>query len=126
MRILIVDDDDIATDVLANALAQFGHHVTSARDGFEALELIRSGAYRLVVLDWEMPGMSGIELCRHIRERYSSGYVYIILLTARHGTAEHRRRPQRRRRRLHHQAVRTSGTQRPHSRRQPHPVAREP
>jgi putative two-component system response regulator len=87
MRILIVDDDDIATDVLANALAQFGHHVTSAKDGFEALELIRSGAYRLVVLDWEMPGMSGIELCRRIRERYSSGYVYIILLTARHGTA---------------------------------------
>jgi putative two-component system response regulator len=87
MRILIVDDDDIATDVLANALTRFGHEVTSARNGFEALELIRSGAYRLVVLDWEMPGMSGIELCRHIRARYASGYVYIILLTARRGTS---------------------------------------
>jgi putative two-component system response regulator len=86
MRVLIVDDDDIATDVLANAITQFGHQVTSAKDGFEALELIRSGEYRLVVLDWEMPGMTGIELCRRIRERYASGYVYIILLTARCGT----------------------------------------
>jgi putative two-component system response regulator len=86
MRILIVDDDDITTDVLSNALTRYGHQVTSAKDGFEALELVRSGAYRLVVLDWEMPGMSGIELCRRIRERYASGYVYIILLTARRGT----------------------------------------
>ena len=86
MRILIVDDDDIATDILANALTEFGHQVTSARNGFEALELLRSGSYSLVVLDWEMPGMSGIELCRHIRQRYSSGYVYIILLTVRRGT----------------------------------------
>jgi putative two-component system response regulator len=86
MRILIVDDDEIATDVLAHALTRFGHHVTVAHDGLEALELIRTGAYRLVVLDWEMPGMTGIELCRHIRDRYASGYVYIILLSARGGT----------------------------------------
>jgi putative two-component system response regulator len=86
MRVLIVDDDEIATDVLANALTRFGHDVTSASNGIEALRLIRSGAYRLIVLDWEMPGMTGIELCRHIRERCSSGYVYIILLTARRGT----------------------------------------
>jgi putative two-component system response regulator len=86
MRILIVDDDEFATNILANALTQFGHHVTAARNGQEALELMRSSSYRLVVLDWEMPGMSGIDLCRHIRKRYSSGYVYIILLTARRGT----------------------------------------
>jgi putative two-component system response regulator len=86
MRILIVDDDDIATDILANALTQMGHQVTSASNGFEAMELIRTGAYRLVVLDWEMPGMTGLELCRRIRHRYASGYVYIILLTARRGT----------------------------------------
>jgi putative two-component system response regulator len=86
MRILIVDDDDVSTDILSNALVRFGHQVTTARDGLEALELVRSGAYRMVILDWEMPGMSGIELCRHIRDRYASGYVYIILLTARSGT----------------------------------------
>ncbi|MHB1033308.1 MAG: response regulator [Pirellulales bacterium] len=86
MRILIVDDDDLATNMLANALAQSGHQVASARNGREALELIRSGLYRLVVSDWEMPEMTGIELCRHIRQRYSSSYVYIILLTVRQGT----------------------------------------
>ena len=86
MHILIVDDDDLAAEMLANALAQFGHQVASARNGREALELMRSGLYRLVVSDWEMPEMTGIELCRRIRQRYSSGYVYIILLTARRGT----------------------------------------
>ena len=58
MRILIVDDDDIATDILANALTRFGHNVTAARSGQEALELMRNCSYRLVVLDWEMPGMT--------------------------------------------------------------------
>lgn len=86
MRILVVDDDDIVTELLVNVLAQFGHEATAARSGREALELMRSGTYRLVILDWEMKGMSGIELCRHIRQRYSCGYVYIIMLTVRRGT----------------------------------------
>jgi putative two-component system response regulator len=86
MRILIVDDDDITTEMLAHALGQWGYEVTVADNGRKALELIRSGSYRLVVSDWEMPEMSGIELCRHVRQRYSSGYVYVILLTARQGT----------------------------------------
>jgi putative two-component system response regulator len=72
--------------MLENALRQWGYEVTVADNGRTALELIRSGLYRLVVSDWEMPEMSGIELCRHIRQRYSSGYVYVILLTARRGT----------------------------------------
>ena len=86
MRILIVDDDDVATAMLENALTQLGHEVTPASNGREALELMRSGSYRLVVSDWEMPEMSGIELCRHIRKRFSSAYVYMLLLTARRGT----------------------------------------
>lgn len=86
MHILIVDDDDLAAEMLANALAQFGHQVASASNGREALEMMRSGLYRLVISDWEMPEMTGPELCRRIRQRYSSGYVYIILLTARRGT----------------------------------------
>ena len=86
MRILIVDDDDVATEMLEYALTQLGHEVTAASNGREALQLMRSGSYRLVVSDWEMPEMSGIELCRHIRKRFSSAYVYILLLTARRGT----------------------------------------
>ena len=86
MRILIVDDDDLSTDMLANALERFGHDVTAAKNGREALELMRNDFYRMIVSDWEMPEMSGIDLCRHIRQRYASGYVYFILLTVRRGT----------------------------------------
>jgi putative two-component system response regulator len=57
-----------------------------AKDGCEAFELIRTGRYHLVVSDWEMPEMTGVELCRQIRRRRSSGYVYVILLTSRCGT----------------------------------------
>lgn len=66
--------------------AAFGHRATLATNGREALDLIRSGLYRLVISDWEMPEMTGIELCRQIRHRQSSGYVYTILLTVRQGT----------------------------------------
>jgi len=86
VRILIVDDDDVAVEVLEHALLQFGYQVTVARNGREGLELVRSGQFRMVVSDWEMPKMTGIELCHEIRRRSASGYVYVILLTSRHGT----------------------------------------
>ena len=86
MRILIVDDDDIATEILEHALAKFGYEVTVAYNGFEALDLLRSGQFRLVISDWVMPKMSGLQLCREIRRRSVGGYVYVILLTSRRGT----------------------------------------
>lgn len=86
MRVLIAEDDGDALDLLDNALRFFGYDVTTARDGIEALEAIRSGQFQLVVSDWEMPGLNGIELCREIRRRVSSSYTYFILLTARKGT----------------------------------------
>jgi CheY-like chemotaxis protein len=67
MRILIVEDNAIALQVLHNALVQAGHEVQTARGGQEALEIVRSGDCSLVVSDWEMPGMSGVELFRAIR-----------------------------------------------------------
>ena len=82
MRVLIVEDDRDALDLLENAVAFFGYSVTTAANGVEALDAIRSGQFQLVVSDWEMPGLSGIELCRSIRRRVSSGYTYFILLTA--------------------------------------------
>ena len=86
MKILIADDDDITLEILEHALTQFGYEVTAAHDGREALELVRSGQFRMVVSDWEMPKMTGLELCQEIRRRSAGGYVYIILLTSRHGT----------------------------------------
>ncbi len=85
MRILIVDDDEIALDVLTHALTQAGHVVKAAKDGTTALEILRADACRLVISDWEMSGVDGLELCRRMRQEEFSGYVYFILLTARDG-----------------------------------------
>ena len=85
MKALIVDDDEIASDVVANALAQLGHQVEVARNGREAMEMLRRDPARLVITDWEMPEMSGIELCRAIRREDFTGYIYIIILTGREG-----------------------------------------
>jgi putative two-component system response regulator len=85
MRILIVDDDELSLNMLENALQQAGHQVHAARSGDEALRVLESGACRLVISDWEMPGMDGLQLCRAIRSGDYGGYIYTLLLTARVG-----------------------------------------
>jgi putative two-component system response regulator len=86
MRVLIVDDDDIARELLTETLSGAGYEVSAACDGREALEVLRTGVFRLVISDWEMPEMNGLELCRRIRDRHFSSYVYMILVTSRDGT----------------------------------------
>ncbi len=90
MQILIVDDDDFALHVLDRTLDRMGHKAISARDGKEALEILRRCEIRLVVTDWDMPGMGGIELCHAIREADFNGYVYVIMLTGREGAQQRR------------------------------------
>lgn len=82
MRVLVADDDYITAQMLAGAVEAFGYDVTVAENGREAYEHIRTGEFRLVVTDWEMPGMTGIDLCRKIRSRKSGAYVYVIVLTS--------------------------------------------
>lgn len=85
MRILIVDDNAISLEALRVALRAAGHDVQSAENGREALDIIRGGEHRLVISDWMMPEMDGIELCRRVRSEGLQSYVYFILLTARNG-----------------------------------------
>jgi len=82
MRILVADDDEISRDLIEHALLKAGYDVETAADGREALEIVRSGRCRLVISDWSMPQMSGIELCRAVRAELCEGYVYLILLTS--------------------------------------------
>ncbi len=82
MRVLVADDDVVSAEMLKNSLEQFEYDVTLAHDGAEAFALIRSGTYHLVISDWEMPGLSGLELCQQIRKRSWSSYIYFILLTS--------------------------------------------
>jgi CheY-like chemotaxis protein len=82
MNILVVDDSPIFRDVLQRMLTGWGYEVSVACDGAQAWDRLQAeNAPRLVVLDWMMPGMDGIELCRRIRGCDRSG-PYIIMLTA--------------------------------------------
>jgi len=79
-RILVVDDEPQIRRVLRSALSSAGYEVQDARNGEEALQKIRDAKFDLVILDVNMPGMSGIQTCREIR---ASSEVAIIMLTVR-------------------------------------------
>jgi diguanylate cyclase (GGDEF)-like protein len=84
MRILIADDDVTSRLVLAGVLRKHGDEVVVALDGTEAWDVMqRPGAPRLVILDWVMPGLAGVDVCRRARTLKSDQPPYIILLTSR-------------------------------------------
>ena len=105
MNVLVVDDESIARRVAAHTLQQAGYEVTTAQDGREALEILARGQHRLVVSDWKMPRMDGVELCRTIRSGQFAHYIYFIMLTGQTRPEETIEGLERRRRRLHLQAV---------------------
>jgi len=82
MRILIADDEAMTRNMLRHCLNQAGYDVVEAADGEEALQLMNEQTVSLVISDWEMPRMTGLELCQAIREGNFSGYVFFILLTS--------------------------------------------
>ena len=88
MDVLIVDDDLVTLRFVGEALSRAGYQVATANNGRQALELLRLGKFHLVVSDWEMPEMTGPELCRAIRSEDMGGYVYVILLTGRNSPEE--------------------------------------
>lgn len=82
MQILVVADDETSLEMLRNALETAGHRVQVARSGEQALGMLHKGSCRMVITDWNMPGLSGEELCRQIRGGDLGGYIYVILLTS--------------------------------------------
>ncbi len=88
MNIVIADDDPIALELLRESLLADGHSVECAVNGREALALLQHGSSRVLISDWEMPEMSGPELCKQARASGLSRYVFIILLTARSGRGD--------------------------------------
>ena len=81
MRILIAEDSLTQAVDLRRRLEAMGHEVVVAGDGLQAWKLIQARPERLVITDWMMPEMNGLELCRKIRGELTSRYVYTILLT---------------------------------------------
>lgn len=84
MQILIADDQRTSRKILDLALKKFGHDVLAVDNGEEAWAIMREpDAPRLAILDWMMPGMDGVDVCRRIRARETDDPPYLILLTAR-------------------------------------------
>ena len=86
MRIMLVEDDKDLREILSGTLTRRGHQVIEACDGMQAWELFRHGVFDVVISDWTMPQMTGIELCRTLRGLARNSYTYIIILTAESGS----------------------------------------
>lgn len=83
MRILVADDDPITTGVIEGLLRSAGHEVTTAGDGIEALRVLTApDAPCLAVLDWMMPGMSGVEIIREAFKTHAADELYVIVVTS--------------------------------------------
>ncbi|MBW3596108.1 MAG: response regulator [Planctomycetes bacterium] len=82
MKILVADDSAIMQRLLLRSLEKWNYDAVVAADGAEAWELFQQDRFPLVLTDWMMPGVDGLELIRRIRASQQLGYVYIILLTA--------------------------------------------
>lgn len=80
--VLVVDDSRAQLRLLASILTRWGFRVTEAASGEEALERLAGQSFDLVLSDWVMPGMTGIELCERCRAMGGDSYIYIILLTS--------------------------------------------
>ena len=89
MRILIADDDATTLLLLERTVVEWGYEVIAVRDGNAAWDVLRSAdSPPLALLDWMMPALSGIELCRKVRQESEAPFVYLVLLTGKAKTED--------------------------------------
>jgi len=82
MKILIAEDDPVSVKILRFTLQHYGHEVVVATSGTEAWDKFDAEPMRVIVSDWMMPGLDGLEFCQKVRARPKTDYTYFILLTA--------------------------------------------
>ncbi len=87
LRVLLVEDEPTQRLTLERLLTRAGYDVKTANDGAEALAMIKTEQFPLVLTDWEMPGLDGVTLCRLVRQAQLPS-IYILLLTS-HGAVTH-------------------------------------
>jgi|GEM_PF-983103 len=84
MKVLVADDDPLWRKLLDQNVRQWGYEVVTAQDGRQAWTMLRdSAAPRIAILDWQMPELDGVEICRRIRRSLNLPFVYTIILTSR-------------------------------------------
>ena len=85
MRVLLADDDELMRELIAAVLEVHGHTVEPFGDGDTAWAAFQREPAGMVVLDWQMPGADGLEVCRRIRAHAEGKYTYLLVITARSG-----------------------------------------
>lgn len=88
MNVLIVDDDHVMRVLLKKHLRDWGYEVLEAENGLQAWNVLNSVEVFIVITDWVMPVMDGLELCRMIRDAHFSRYIFIIMMTAKDSKSE--------------------------------------
>src|SRR5689334_16201832 len=86
MRALVVEDDAAIRQLLSEVLTDRGHEVSAVGDAESAWQLIQAHSFHLMLLDWMLPGMDGLELCRKVRARRDGDSSVILTITARSAT----------------------------------------
>ncbi len=82
MKILIAEDNPVSSRLLQKALEKRGHEILCAEDGLKAWDLLKGVNIQMVITDWMMPGMDGVELCQKVRSSDLPDYIYIIIITS--------------------------------------------
>jgi diguanylate cyclase (GGDEF)-like protein len=83
MKVLVADDEIVSRRLIETSVRRWGYEAVVAADGLEAAQLLQGpNAPKLAILDWMMPGLDGVQLCRQLRQDKEEHYIYILLLTA--------------------------------------------
>ena len=85
MDVLVIDDDPVSAQLAAALVEDLGFGVIRADGAEPGLRLLEESGASIALVDWEMPGTSGIEFCRRVRRRFTSRYVYLIVVSGHYG-----------------------------------------
>lgn len=89
MRILVADDDPVSLRLMEHMLQNSGYKVITVDNGQEAASVLsKAGGPRLALIDWMMPGLDGLGVCRAVRGRHDDAYVYMLLLTSKQSSGD--------------------------------------
>src|SRR5205809_7541794 len=87
--VLVVDDDAVSSAQLCALAKAAGYAPTAAANGREAWEMLQLSRFQVVISDWYMPELAGLELCGHVRARRKQSHIYLILVTSRGGKQQY-------------------------------------
>lgn len=88
LTILVAEDELLTRMVLERSVVQWGYQLVSAVDGERALEILRTRSVDVCILDWDMPGVTGVDICKWLRANATGAIPYMILITSRNQPTE--------------------------------------